>query len=134
MTLLSQFSQASTARNTASGKRFPSLNFRHPLESKGSLKFRLKDFPRFKVDRLQIMVVAKKYISTWRNCSSGGCLKCVRACVRACVRTWVLFNRFPISIDEITWSLTILSISIFIYWLLREVTTRGTNDFLKSGF
>ena len=34
---------------------------------------------QFKVDRLQIIVVAKKYISTCRNCSSVGCLKCVRA-------------------------------------------------------
>ena len=25
-------------------KRFPNLNFRHPLESKGCPKFRLKDF------------------------------------------------------------------------------------------
>ena len=32
----------------------------------------------FKVDRLQIIVVAKKYISTCRNCSSVGCLKCVQ--------------------------------------------------------
>ena len=34
---------------------------------------------QFKVDRLQIILVAKKYISTCRNCSSVGCLKCVRA-------------------------------------------------------
>ena len=33
---------------------------------------------QFKVDRLQIIVVAKKYISTCRNCSSVGCLKCVQ--------------------------------------------------------
>ena len=32
----------------------------------------------FKVDRLQIILVAKKYISTCRNCSSVGCLKCVQ--------------------------------------------------------
>ena len=32
----------------------------------------------FKVDRLQIIFVAKKYISTCRNCSSVGCLKCVQ--------------------------------------------------------
>ena len=31
----------------------------------------------FKVDRLQIIVVAIKYISTCRNCSSVGCLKCL---------------------------------------------------------
>ena len=31
----------------------------------------------FKVDRLQITLVAIKYISTCRNCSSVGCLKCV---------------------------------------------------------
>ena len=41
-----QFSQASGTRKTTLEKRFPSLNFRHPLESKGCLKFRLKDFPR----------------------------------------------------------------------------------------
>ena len=40
----SQFSQASTTRNTTLDKRFPSLNYRHPLESKGFLKFRLKIF------------------------------------------------------------------------------------------
>ena len=34
-------------------------------------------FP-FKVDRLQIILVAKKYISTCHNCSSVGCLKCVQ--------------------------------------------------------
>ena len=33
---------------------------------------------QFKVDRLQIILVAKKYISTCRNCSSVGCLKCVQ--------------------------------------------------------
>ena len=33
---------------------------------------------KFKVDRLQIILVAKKYISTCRNCSSVGCLKCVQ--------------------------------------------------------
>ena len=33
---------------------------------------------QFKVDRLQIIVVAKKYISTCRNCSLAGCLKCVQ--------------------------------------------------------
>ena len=38
--------QVSTMRNTTLDKRFPSLNFRHPEESKGCLKFRLKDFPR----------------------------------------------------------------------------------------
>ena len=32
----------------------------------------------FKVDRLQIFLVAKKDISTCRNCSSVGCLKCVQ--------------------------------------------------------
>ena len=32
---------------------------------------------RFKVDKLQIILVAKKHISTCRNCSSVGCLKCV---------------------------------------------------------
>ena len=32
----------------------------------------------FKVDRLQIFLVAKKDISTCRNCSSEGCLKCVQ--------------------------------------------------------
>ena len=32
----------------------------------------------FKVDRLQIILVAKKYIPTCRNCSSVGCLKCVQ--------------------------------------------------------
>ena len=32
----------------------------------------------FKVDRLQIILVAKKYTSTCRNCSSVGCLKCVQ--------------------------------------------------------
>ena len=30
------------------------------------------------IDRLQIILVAKKYISTCRNCSSVGCLKCVQ--------------------------------------------------------
>ena len=30
------------------------------------------------MDRLQIVVVAKKYISTCRYCSSVGCLKCVQ--------------------------------------------------------
>ena len=30
------------------------------------------------MDRLQIIVVAKKDTSTCRNCSSGGCLKCVQ--------------------------------------------------------
>ena len=34
---------------------------------------------QFKVDRLQIILVAKKYISTRRNCSSVGCLGCMRA-------------------------------------------------------
>ena len=48
-----------------------------------SLTFtKLKQFPRgqsqFKVDRLQIILVAKIYISTSRNCSSVGCLKCVQ--------------------------------------------------------
>ena len=33
---------------------------------------------QFKVDRLQIVVVAKKYITTCRNRSSVGCLKCVQ--------------------------------------------------------
>ena len=33
---------------------------------------------KFKVDRLQIILVAKKYISTCRKCSSVGCLKCVQ--------------------------------------------------------
>ena len=33
----------------------------------------------FKVDRLQIILVAKKYISTCRNCSSVGCLAKMRA-------------------------------------------------------
>ena len=33
---------------------------------------------QFKVDRLQIILVAKKYIYTCRNCSSVGCLKCVQ--------------------------------------------------------
>ena len=33
---------------------------------------------QFKVDRLQIIVVAKKYISTCRNRPSVGCLKCVQ--------------------------------------------------------
>ena len=32
---------------------------------------------QFKVDRLQIILIAKKYISTCRNCSSVGCLICV---------------------------------------------------------
>ena len=32
----------------------------------------------FKVDRPKIILVAKKYISTSRNCSSVGCLKCVQ--------------------------------------------------------
>ena len=37
---------------------------------------RLSHVPnQFKVDRLQIIVVAKKYISTCRSCSSVGCLK-----------------------------------------------------------
>ena len=33
---------------------------------------------KFKVASLQIIVVAKKYISTCRNCSSVGCLKCMQ--------------------------------------------------------
>ena len=34
---------------------------------------------KFKVDRLQIILVVKKYISTCRRrCSSVGCLKCVQ--------------------------------------------------------
>ena len=33
---------------------------------------------KFKVDRLQIILVAKKYISTCRKCSSVACLKCVQ--------------------------------------------------------
>ena len=33
---------------------------------------------QFKVDRLQIILVAKKYTSTCRNCSLVGCLKCVQ--------------------------------------------------------
>ena len=33
---------------------------------------------KFKVDRLQIILVAKKYISTCRNCSPVGCPKCVQ--------------------------------------------------------
>ena len=33
---------------------------------------------KFKVARLQIMLVAKQYISTCRNCSSVGCLKCMQ--------------------------------------------------------
>ena len=33
---------------------------------------------QFKVDRLQIILVAEKYISTCRNCSSVGYLKCVQ--------------------------------------------------------
>ena len=37
-----------------------------------------KFLSQFKVDRLQIIVVAKTYISTCRNCSSVGCLKCVQ--------------------------------------------------------
>ena len=41
--LHSQFSHASPTRNTTLGKRFPSLNFRHPPEEKGYPKFRLKD-------------------------------------------------------------------------------------------
>ena len=40
------------------------------------VKRRLRNL--FKVDRLQIILVAKKYISTRRNCSSVGCLKCVQ--------------------------------------------------------
>ena len=38
----------------------------------------LQPIIKFKVDRLQIILVAKKYISTCRNCSSVGCLKCVQ--------------------------------------------------------
>ena len=33
---------------------------------------------KFKAARLQIMLVAKQYISTCRNCSSVGCLKCMQ--------------------------------------------------------
>ena len=39
-----QFSQASITRNTKSVNWFPSLNFRHPLELKGCLKF-IQRFP-----------------------------------------------------------------------------------------
>ena len=39
-----QFSQASITRNTTSVNWFLSLNFRHPLESKGCLKF-IQRFP-----------------------------------------------------------------------------------------
>ena len=39
-----QFSKASIMRNTASVNWFPSLNFRHPLKSKGCLKF-IQRFP-----------------------------------------------------------------------------------------
>ena len=40
------------------------------------MKFRL-----FKVDRLQSFLVAKKDISTCRNCSSVGRLKCLQVCL-----------------------------------------------------
>ena len=39
-----QFSKASITRNTTSVNWFPSLNFRHPLKSKGCLKF-IQRFP-----------------------------------------------------------------------------------------
>ena len=46
--------------------------------SKQDIAVLIKIHFKFKVDRLQIMLVAKKYISTCRNCSSVGCLKCVQ--------------------------------------------------------
>ena len=48
------------------------------MESKGGAVVRALSSHQFKVDRLQIILVAKKYISTCRNCSSVGCLKCVQ--------------------------------------------------------
>ena len=47
--------------------------------SKQDIAVLIKIHFKFKVDRLQIILVAKKYISTCRNCSSVGCLKCVHA-------------------------------------------------------
>ena len=46
--------------------------------SKQDIAVLIKIHFKFKVDRLQIILVAKKYISTCRNCSSVGCLKCVQ--------------------------------------------------------
>ena len=46
--------------------------------SKQDIAVLIKIHFKFKVDRLQITLVAKKYISTCRNCSSVGCLKCVQ--------------------------------------------------------
>ena len=46
--------------------------------SKQDIAVLIKIHFKFKVDRLQIILVAKKYISTCRNCSSVGCLKCTQ--------------------------------------------------------
>ena len=46
--------------------------------SKQDIAVLIKIHFKFKVDRLQIILVAKKYISTCRNCSLVGCLKCVQ--------------------------------------------------------
>ena len=42
--------------------------------------------------------------------------------------SWIDFHRFPLSMDKnhLIANLKILSISIFIYWLLRDATTPRT--------
>ena len=53
--------------------------FRHSVWFSFSVKqFPSAEFDIFKVDTIQIFLVAKKDISTCRNCSSVGCLKCVQ--------------------------------------------------------